>query len=420
MVSDLFFTAAGPQRRTLAFTILNATIKSIENFPLSTMDESRPGDNVAAIIETLRRHNYEFRGKIGEGGHATVFSVWSQKYNELFVAKKIPVKPTQEITSEVALLMNLQHPNIINMYDYWCDQNNLYVILEYCPNGSLRDFIKAKGPLNPQLLRQACREIASAIEFCHANNVVHRDIKPANLLIDKYDRIKLADFGISVQAGTHITSNLGSPAYLSPEILQGRPNIDYFKSDIWAFGVTLFELSTGTIPWSAKTFNDMKAEILVGLQKRPSFAEYSFLKLLKGMMDPNPSCRPTITQVLTCEFLTPSGARPMPRPAPRRLVRKREPKMLTSPKAGASPKIAATLSRGLEQSETGFQPLPPDSPIALRDLSNSPLSIMFAGYASSQTIMRPIRRYPSLTFQKRGSIGNMAIHLAPVDGREGQ
>lgn len=421
MVNDQFFTAHASQRRILRFIILNMTINSIENLSLSTM-EPKPADDLEAVIETLRRHNYDFRGKIGEGGHATVFSVWSQKYGELFVAKKIPVKPSQEITSEVELLMNLQHPNIINMYEYWCEENNLYVILEYCSKGSLKDYIKANGPLNPQLLRQACREIASAVEFCHANNVVHRDIKPANLLIDKYDRIKLADFGISVQAGTQITANLGSPAYLSPEIILGRPNIDYFKSDIWALGVTIFELCAGVVPWSAKTFNDMKSEILVGLLKRPPLADYSFLKLLKAMMDNNPVCRPTISQVLSSEYLSTNGARPLPRQIQRRLVRKREPKMLTSPKVAPSPKIAATLSRGLEQSETGFTPIPPpDSPIALRDLANSPLSIMFAGYASSQTMMRPIRRYPSVTFQKRASIGNVAIHnLAPIDDSDDQ
>ena len=154
------------------------------------------------VKKTLLEHNYEFREQIGEGGYGTVFLVWSTKYNELFVAKKIPIKATERVTSEVEVLMNLQHTNIINLYEYWVYSNNLYIIFEYCPNGSLKDVIKATRPLNPKQLWLACRDIASAIEFCHANNIVHRDIKAANLLVDKYNRIKLADFGLSTPAKT--------------------------------------------------------------------------------------------------------------------------------------------------------------------------------------------------------------------------
>lgn len=361
------------------------------------MAEPRPADDVASIIETLRRHHYEFRGKIGEGGHATVFSAWSQQYSELFVVKKIPVKPTQEITSEVQLLMNLQHPNIINMYDFWCEENNLYVILEYCPNGSLKDFIKARGPLNPHWLHQAYLEIASAIEFCHANNVVHRDIKPANLLIDKYHRIKLADFGISVHADAQIKSVLGSPAYLSPEILSGRSDIDYFRNDIWALGVTLFELSAGVLPWSSTTFREMRHEILVGLQARPPVEDYSFLKLLTAMMDNNPLCRPSITRVLRSDYLS----QKMPSVLPRRFARARELKMSTGPTV-----------RGFDQPDAG------ENPIALRDLANSPLALKCHGFTRSQTIMQPVRRYPKVAFRQHASIGNMAQHKAPLSGLE--
>ena len=248
-------------------------------------------EDIARVKETLRMHRYEYRDQVGAGGYGTVFLVWSMKYNELFVAKRIPIKATDGITSEVESLMNLQHPNIINMYEYWVEDNVLYIILEYCPNGSLKDVLKATGPLTPQQLWQTCKDITAAIEFCHSNNIVHRDIKPANLLIDKYNRIKLCDFGLSAQGDALVNAQIRSPAYMSPEALSGRKNVDQFKCDIWALGVTFFELATGVLPWASRTFQDMRREILSGLQSHPKLRDYSLVKLLKQMMDLNPESR---------------------------------------------------------------------------------------------------------------------------------
>lgn len=283
------------------------------------------------LKQTLLDHHYELQEQIGEGGGGTVFLVRSQKYSELFVVKSIPVRATEEVTSEVEVLMNFQHPNIINMYEYWSDKDNLYVILEYCPNGSLKDYLKKHGPLSPKQLWHVCKDLASAIEYCHANDVVHRDIKPANLLIDKYERVKLADFGISVQGPSHVNKVAGSPGYMSPETLTGRDNVDPFKCDIWAFGVTLFELSTGVLPWTSRTITDMKREILLGLQKRPRTSDYSFCKLLKQVMDPDPEARLNITQVMKSEYFV--HKHDMKSPLPKPSLRPREMKLLTCGRA---------------------------------------------------------------------------------------
>lgn len=286
--------------------------------------------NIDHLKQTLLDHHYELKEQIGEGGGGTVFLVRSLKYSELFVVKSIPVRATQEITSEVDVLMNFQHPNVINMYEYWNDQDHLHVILEYCPNGSLKDYIKKHGPLNPKQLWNVCKDIASAIEYCHANDVVHRDIKPANLLIDKYERVKLADFGISLQGVSQVTSAAGSPGYMSPEALSGRGSIDPFKCDIWAFGVTLFELSTGVLPWTSRTITDMKREILLGLQKRPKTNDYSFCKLLKQVMDPDPDARLNITQVMKSDYFVHKDVQNhVPKPP----LRPREMKLLTCVRA---------------------------------------------------------------------------------------
>lgn len=348
-------------------------------------DSRKKGDNDdhADVIQTLLRHNYEYRGEVGRGGGGTVFLVWSMKYRELFVAKKIPIKPTQEITSEVEVLMNLQHPNIINMYDYWCEENKLYIILDYCPNGSLKDFIKANGPLSPQRLSQAFQEIASAIEFCHRNNVIHRDIKPANLLIDRYERIKLADFGISAHADDRFSSGSGSPAYMSPEALNSRTKVDPFKCDIWAFGVTLFELATGVLPWGSTTFKEMAVEVTGGLQRRPRFVELSFFRLLKQMIEVNPDSRLSITGVMQTEYFL-SQQNKLRRVYPKRSNSRREPKITTSPYASVS-------------CSTSLDHLPPhESRVDLRELKGKRCALSL--------ILGPA--YPATRSQKRWPVSS--------------
>lgn len=267
-------------------------------------------DKLEQTRRSLLNHNYELREQIGEGGSGTVFLVWSMKYGEKFVAKKIHVKPTEHIHSEVELLMSLQHPNIINIYEYWCEEETLYIILEYCPNGSLRDYIKSHGPLRGKRLWQALKDIAAAVEYCHTNNVVHRDIKPANLLIDKYDRVKLADFGISALADSRVNAQSGSPAYMSPEALLGKRNVDQFKCDIWALGVTIYELATGSLPWRGGSFAEIRADIQIGLQRRPKEIDYPLFKFLKQMVDVNPVTRATIDEVRKSEFLSRMDLKP--------------------------------------------------------------------------------------------------------------
>ena len=294
----------------------------------------RKQNDFDSIKKSLEDHKYELLGQIGEGGQGSVFLVRSEKYQELFVAKRIPYKSSQSVTSEVEVLLNLQHPNIINMYEYWSDVDTLYVIFEYCPNGSLRDMIRSHGPLDSTQLWQVCKDVVAAVCFCHENGIVHRDIKPANLLIDKYNRVKLADFGLSATGESVAHAHQGSPAYMAPEKFTPHFKMDHFKCDVWSLGVTLFELGTGSLPWSCASLPDMIAHIQMGLQRRPMDADYSFFKLLKQMMTVKPAQRISMFEVLKSEYFV-EHEQKLLEPT-RRIVRSHDPKFLSSPKLTAS------------------------------------------------------------------------------------
>ncbi|OHS99423.1 hypothetical protein TRFO_34096 [Tritrichomonas foetus] len=164
-------------------------------------ERERQDKMMMAIKNTLKEHDYIHIRPIGKGGFSTVHLVLSTRYQEQFVCKVSEGTKSTASEKEIKTLLNLAHPHIINMYEYFYDQSNsyLFIILEYCPGGSLDDVIKANGPLQPKQLYEYCRQTISALSYCHNRGIAHRDIKPANILLDKNGRIQLADFGLSTK-----------------------------------------------------------------------------------------------------------------------------------------------------------------------------------------------------------------------------
>ena len=149
--------------------------------------------NLESIKEVLSQHGYEYISFLGEGSFSSVFLCKSKKYNHTFAVKR---STTQQVTLlEYDNLMSLNHPNIIKLYDAFNDDSCQYLVMEYCSNGT----IFQKGCLTYDKFVYYAKQILEALAFCHSNNIVHRDIKPENILLDQFDRIKLADFGLSKQ-----------------------------------------------------------------------------------------------------------------------------------------------------------------------------------------------------------------------------
>ncbi|CAI2361863.1 unnamed protein product [Moneuplotes crassus] len=166
------------------------------------------------------------------------------------------------------------HPNIINlvesypegMHDYLgVTEEVSYNVLEYCPNGSLYDFVKRNGPLGEN---EACfyfKQLVYAVKHLHDNNIAHCDIKPGNIFFDEYFNIKLGDFGCafafeSKQYG--VTRCLGTKSYMAPEVFKASKETPYspFIADILALGCTLYFMVTGKIPLNSETCSSSTEE----------------------------------------------------------------------------------------------------------------------------------------------------------------
>ena len=223
------------------------------------------------VIEKVKDMGYDIVQKIGEGGCGVCYKVFSTKYQSFFACKVILLderkKELQEksFVNELDALKVITHPFIIKVFDTFRTENELFFILEYCPNHDLQFRVKKEGPLQTAQLLEYASMILDALLFLEENNISHNDIKPSNILIDQYGRPKLADFGLSKKLATGEMSKdfAGTPAFLAPEVLH-RHSYDPIKADIWSFGMTLYYLSTGEFPYSTSSADGLFNFALTG------------------------------------------------------------------------------------------------------------------------------------------------------------
>lgn len=224
------------------------------------------------IKRAVEEQGYDLLDLIGSGGFAQVYTVMHKKYNQVFALKvmNIGTDNTARLESyrnEVSSLEKLIHPNIIAIYKYFRDRKRVYMILEYCPNGSLKDVIEKNGPLGKKEFIAISRQILSALAYLHSRRVSHGDIKPANILFDRHNRPKLGDFGLAdfqFSDKTLCMNYMCSPAFAPPEILRRIP-YDPFLADMWSFGVTCYMCKVGNLP---VVFSKNKEDFICAIEER--------------------------------------------------------------------------------------------------------------------------------------------------------
>jgi serine/threonine-protein kinase len=197
------------------------------------------------------------------GGGITA-EVWAA--TDLELDRKVAVKllareaDPRRFRREAQAVGSLAHPNICTLYDYGETDARTFMVLQYLPGGSLEKRLDGT-PLPDGDTERIARELAAALEHAHARGVVHRDLKPANVLFDGSGRAKLADFGIARlgdEAGlTSAGTVLGTAAYLAPEQAAGEPATP--ASDVYAFGLILFRMLTGRLPFESRDALELAA-----------------------------------------------------------------------------------------------------------------------------------------------------------------
>jgi eukaryotic-like serine/threonine-protein kinase len=209
------------------------------------------------MLGKVFNERYRLKEKLGSGGMAEVYLA-----DDLFLNREVAVKVLhaqyaadpayiQRFRQEAQSAANLNHPNIVNIYDWGNEADLYYIVMEYVEGRDLKEILRAEGRLLPERAAEIAAEVCAAMQFAHRSNLVHRDIKPHNIFITDIGQVKVMDFGIAREgSGGGITETgmvMGTPQYISPEQAQGLA-VDG-RSDIYSMGVVLYEMLTGQVPF---------------------------------------------------------------------------------------------------------------------------------------------------------------------------
>lgn len=204
---------------------------------------------------------YQIVDMIGQGGQGAVYRVRHTLLKRDFAMKVIrpdlaeDPETVQRFQIEAAIIIKLAHPYIVPLYDYWHDEDGIFIVMRYLEGGNLRGQIRDGTLWDTARASKMLDRVAEALYIAHRNDIVHRDIKPDNILLDDNGNVYLTDFGIAKRLkADRITLSyvqLGSPAYLSPE--QILNNGVTAQTDIYTLGVTLYEVLACEHPYPDST-----------------------------------------------------------------------------------------------------------------------------------------------------------------------
>jgi serine/threonine-protein kinase len=226
-----------------------------------------------ASPEIQRLGRYQLEREIGRGAMGIVYLGRDTAINRLVAIKAIPlasefsdaelVEARARFFREAETAGRLNHPNIVTIYDVGEEGGLAYIAMEYLKGRHLSDYAKSDRLMEPRKVLDVIGRTADALGFAHKQQVVHRDIKPANLMYDpSTDTLKITDFGIARLSGAGSTRTgivLGTPSFMSPEQLEGRTVTGH--SDLFSLGVSLFQLLTGQLPFTADSMTGLMQQI---------------------------------------------------------------------------------------------------------------------------------------------------------------
>jgi len=215
------------------------------------ISELRPG---------LQFHQYQLLEQIGAGGQGVVWSAEDRQRNDIVAIKFNEILDSEEqqaddemFERQLGKLLDVQHINILPVYDYGLENQVRYLVSPYISGGTIYEKIE-QGSLSLEDALRFSTEIAAALDYLHAQGIIHRDIKSSNILLNLRNHTFLADFGLARSVSTTtqaLHTGRGTPPYSPPE--QHKLLVATAKSDVYSFGILLFEIFTGHLPWDGES-----------------------------------------------------------------------------------------------------------------------------------------------------------------------
>ena len=242
---------------------------------------------------------YKILGIIAKGGMGIVYKAIHPSLKRYVIIKKLTARGksgnAERFKKEAQILLDLQSPYIVHLFDYFTEAGYRYMVEELVDGLALDNLIKKQTSLPCPIAMLFMQDACFALKYAHSKDIVHRDIKPGNILISKRGEIKLADFGIASdneEKENNLTQTgvaLGTPAYMPPEQFEDSANVDN-RADIYALGIMLYEMVTGTKPYpgtfSIETLNIIKKGKYINPRKIDKTIPKKIAKLINKMIKP--------------------------------------------------------------------------------------------------------------------------------------
>jgi serine/threonine protein kinase len=244
---------------------------------------------------------YQLCAVMGRGGMGTVWRARDELLNRDVAVKEVTWPPYlneaeqraagRRALTEAQLAARLQHPNVVGIFDVIEEDGRPWIVMELFQYRSLRDIVRADGPLQPTRVARLGLGILAALRAAHAVGIVHRDVKPANILVSPEDRAVLTDFGIArATDSSTLTADLlvGSPSYIAPERAWGGPAGP--PADLWALGAALYTAVEGRAPFER---DDALASLTAAVTDEPEPATHAGLlwPVISGLLRKDPGSR---------------------------------------------------------------------------------------------------------------------------------
>ena len=231
--------------------------------------------------ETIIDGRYRVLLRLGSGGMADVYLAEDRLLGRQLAVKVLhhhfaeDQEFVERFRREASSAAGLSHPNIVGIFDRGEWNGTYYIAMEYVPGRSLKTVVREQGALEPATAIDIVTQILRAARFAHKRGVIHRDLKPHNVILDEEGRARVTDFGIARAGASEMTltgSIMGTAQYLSPEQAQGHTVSG--RSDLYAVGIILYELLTGTVPFDGETavaiaFKQVSAEPRAPSERQP-------------------------------------------------------------------------------------------------------------------------------------------------------